>query len=68
MVNKSIVMSVAKRFSRLAMDVGMVDVELRLMDVIPVSRENRSQLEEPLSRTDVAALALPPPNRPESSW
>jgi hypothetical protein len=42
MVNKSIVMSVAKRFSRLAMDVGMVDVELRLMDVVPVSRENRS--------------------------
>lgn len=42
MVNMSSVISVARRFSRLAMDVGMAGVELRLMDVIPVSRENRS--------------------------
>lgn len=61
------------------MDVGMTAVELRLMDVIPVSRENRSliacqhhgrhniivhahPLDEPLPRTDVAALTFPLPN------
>jgi hypothetical protein len=42
MVNMSSVVSVAKRLSRSAIDVGRSALESRLTDVISVSRENRS--------------------------